>query len=205
VDGYGSATFVQKSIAAGGAMYDMGVYHIARLLYLLDNPTVDRISGQTYQETEIDSDRHETSGYDVEELGIGLVRFEGGLTLDIIEAWAVHMDAFEGSSLFGSDGGIRLEPFGFYRSMGDLNLDASANLDAFSYRLRNVRGDDDAYESPQDHWVAALQGRAPLLPTAELALNTMLISEGIYLSSQWQREVTADEVMGHSVSTAVTV
>jgi predicted dehydrogenase len=205
VDGYGSATFVQKSIAAGGAMYDMGVYHIARLLYLLDNPTVDRISGQTYQETEIDSDRHETSGYDVEELGIGLVRFEGGLTLDIIEAWAVHMDAFEGSSLFGSDGGIRLEPFGFYRSMGDLNLDASANLDAFSYRLRNVRGDDDAYESPQDHWVAALQGRAPLLPTAELALNTMLISEGIYLSSQWQREVTADEVMGNSVSTAVTV
>ena len=29
VDGYGTATFVQKQHAAGGALYDMGVYHIA--------------------------------------------------------------------------------------------------------------------------------------------------------------------------------
>ena len=33
-----------------------------------------------------------------------------------------------------------------------------------------------------------------LLPSGELALNTMLISEGIYLSDQLAREVTADEV-----------
>jgi hypothetical protein len=38
------------------------------------------------------------------------VRFEGNLTLDIIEAWAVHMNAFEGSSIFGSKAGLRLEP-----------------------------------------------------------------------------------------------
>ena len=39
-----------------------------------------------------------------------------------------------------------------------------------------------------------------LLPSAELALNTMLISEGIYLSDQVGREVTADEVRERSVS-----
>jgi len=33
-----------------------------------------------------------------------------------------------------------------------------------------------------------------ILASAELALNTMLISEGIYLSDQLGREVTADEV-----------
>ena len=44
-----------------------------------------------------------------------------------------------------------------------------------------------------------------LLPTAELALKTMLISEGIYLSSRLGREVTADEVREASVSTAVDV
>jgi predicted dehydrogenase len=139
VDGYGSPTFVQKAMAAGGAMYDTGVYNISRLLYLMDNPAVQRISGQTYQETEIDGQRRKLSGFDVEELGLGLVRFEGGLTLDIIEAWAVHMDAFEGSSLFGTDGGLRLEPFGFYRSLGDLDLDATANLEAFAFRLHTVR------------------------------------------------------------------
>jgi predicted dehydrogenase len=205
VDGYGSATFVQKAMSAGGAMYDMGVYNISRLLYLLDNPAVQRISGQTYQETEIDGLRQEASQYDVEELGLGFVRLAGGLTLDIIEAWAVHMNAFEGSSLFGTDGGIRLEPFGFYHSLGDLNLDMTTNLEAFAYRLHTVRDNGDAYDGPQEHWIAALQGRVPLLPTAELALNTMLISEGIYLSSQLGREVTAEEVVAQSVSTAVAV
>ena len=48
--------------------------------------------------------------------------------------------------------------------------------------------------------VAALQGRVPLLPSAELALNTMLICEGIYLASRLGREVTAAEVREQSVS-----
>jgi predicted dehydrogenase len=38
VDGYGTPTFVQKEVASGGALYDMGVYHIMQMLYLLDNP-----------------------------------------------------------------------------------------------------------------------------------------------------------------------
>jgi hypothetical protein len=58
----------------------------------------------------------------------------------------------------------------------------------------------DVYDSAGHHWVAALQGRVELLPSAELALNTMLISEGIYLSERMGREVTADEVLERSVS-----
>ena len=46
-------------------------------------------------------------------------------------------------------------------------------------------------------------GYVELLPTAELALNTMLISEGIYLSSKLGHEVTAEEVKEMSVSTSV--
>jgi predicted dehydrogenase len=61
----------------------------------------------------------------------------------------------------------------------------------------------DEYDGPQEHWIAALQGRAELLPTAEIALAAMLISEGIYLSEKLSREVTADEVRKASVSTAV--
>jgi hypothetical protein len=40
--------------------------------------------------------------------------------------------------------------------------------------------------------VAALQRHIELLPSAGLALNIMLISEGIYLSDQLGREVTVD-------------
>src|SRR5690606_32573091 len=50
VDGYGSQFFVQKEHASGGALYDMGVYHIARMLFLLNNPDVLTITGKTWQE-----------------------------------------------------------------------------------------------------------------------------------------------------------
>jgi predicted dehydrogenase len=205
VDGYGSMSFVQKRISAGGALYDMGVYHIARMLYLLGNPEVERISGKVYQETDVDATRKEASGYDVEELGIGLVRLQDGITLDIIEAWAIHLDGIEGSTVVGSQGGVRLEPFGYFRSIGHLDVDGTANLDRFMYRVYNVQGVGDEYDSAQHHWVAALQGRVELLPTAELALKTMLISEGIYLSDRLGREVTTEEVREQSVSTAVKV
>ncbi len=207
IDGYGRPDFVQKEQSGGGALYDMGVYHIAQMLYLLGNPVVERVSGQTYQRVPMDPARAELSGADVEELGMGLVRFAGGdLTLDIIEAWAVHLDAFEGSYIVGSEGGVRLSPFGFFRSVGDLDITGTANMTDFGYRKRKLRtedGETDYFSSSQQHWVAALRGETTLLPTAEIALNTMLISEGIYLSAQARRELSADEIIARSVSKAL--
>lgn len=205
VDGYGTPSFVRKDISAGGAFYDMGVYHIANMLYLLGNPEVLRVSGKTYQETAIDPRRLEISGYNVEELGMGFVRLANNMALDIIEAWAIHLDGFSGPYVVGSEGGIRLEPFGFFHNVGDLSLSATADLGQFEYRLHNVHEMGDVYDSPQHHWIAALQGRIPLLPTAEVALNTMLISEAIYRSEQLGREVTADEVREMSKSTAARI
>src|ERR1043165_9407918 len=129
VDGYGTPTFVQKRHSAGGALYDMGVYHVAGLLYLLGNPSVARINGKTYQKIPMDPTREKSSGYDVEELGLGFIRFTNDMTLDIIEAWAIHLDGFEGSSLVGTLGGVRLEPFGFYHNIGDLEFNSTADVE----------------------------------------------------------------------------
>ncbi|MFN8445302.1 MAG: Gfo/Idh/MocA family oxidoreductase [Caldilineaceae bacterium] len=205
VDGYGTPTFVQKQNSAGGALYDMGVYHISTILFLLGNPDIQRISGKTYQETAIDPERFAKSGYNVEELGLGFIRMDKNITLDIIESWAVHMDNFEGSSIFGSEGGIRLKPFGYFRNIGDLDVNGTVNMDALKWRLHAVRENGDAFDSPQEHWIASLQGRVEMIPTAEIALNTMLISEGIYLSTTLGREVTAEEVREMSKSSAVSI
>ncbi len=203
VDGYGSPAFVQKNNSAGGALYDMGVYHIAQMLYLLGNPQVEHVTGKTYQQVAMNEGRKEFSGYNVEELGLGFVCFQNNISLDIIEAWAILLDGLEGSAVIGSKGGVRLNPFGYFHSIGDLDMNGTANLDAFMYRQHNVQGIGDEYDSPQHHWIAALQGRVDLLPTAELALNTMLISQGIYLSEKLGRQVSAQEIREHSVSTAV--
>jgi predicted dehydrogenase len=203
VDGYGSPPFVQKRNSGGGAMFDMGVYHIASLLYLLGNPQVLRVSGRVYQQTGMDDERRLASEYDVEELGLGFVRLAGGISMDIIEAWAIHLGGLEGSSLVGDRGGIRLEPFGFFQNRGDLQLDTTVDLEAFASRTHDLRANVDMGGSPQQHWIRALLGRTDLLPTAELALNTMLISEAIYLSDRLEREVTREEVIQTSESTAI--
>lgn len=214
VDGYGTKFFNRKETAAGGAMLDMGVYHIAQLLYLMGQPKLERVSGKLYQEMDMDPARREESQFDVEELGLGFVRFEGGATMDIIEAWSIHLGGFEGPSLAGSKGGIRLPigdfggpqtPFSYHSTYCDVDLDSTVNLDAMSHRWSGVRENYAAYNSSQEHWIAALQGKVPLLPTAEIALETMFISEGIYLSDQLGREVTADEIRQHSKSTVVKV
>ncbi len=77
------------------------------------------------------------------------------------------------------------------------------DLDAMEYRRHQLLDNEDAMDSSQHHWIAALQGRVELLPTARIALNTMLIQEGIYLSDRRGCEVTAEEVREKSVSTAV--
>lgn len=205
VDGYGTPSFVQKHISAGGALYDMGVYHISQMLYLLGNPKVSRISGQTYQECEMDEARRASSNYNVEELGLGLVRLEDNRTLDIIESWAMNFDQFESSYLMGTKAGLRLNPLTLFRTIGDLNLDCKVDVGAAGGRWWLMRPEKHHLGHSQTHWIEVLKGNAELLPTAEIALTTMLISEGIYLSSGRGEEVTAEEVRDKSASTAVAV
>jgi len=203
VDGYGTASFVQKKTASGGALYDMGVYHIAQMLYLLDNAAIKTVSGSTYQETSMYEDRRKLAGYDVEELGIGLVRLAGGITFFLEESWAIHLGGTDGSKLVGSKGGIQLSPFSYFSTVADMNMNAAFELPPADTRWHACIPNTDAYDSPQHHWIAALQGRVPLLPTAEIALATSKISEGIYLSQRLGREVTPKEIEQESVSTAI--
>ncbi|WP_442603012.1 Gfo/Idh/MocA family protein [Paenibacillus sp. KN14-4R] len=212
VDGYGTPSFTRKETAGGGALFDMGVYHISQILYLLGIPSIRTITGQTYQEMGMDPERREISGFNVEELGLGFVKFDGGASLDIMEAWSVHLGGFEGSCVIGSEGGIRLPayksgqpqtPMTFHSTVSDMDLDSTIDVHSNNNRRELMSADYDAYRSSQHHLIAAIQERVPMLPTAEISLQTMLISEGIYMSSQLGREVTAEEVIAESKSTAI--
>jgi predicted dehydrogenase len=202
VDGYGSAQFVQKKWAQGGALYDMGVYHVANILYLLGNPAVKTVSGGTAQEIDMYEHRRSSAGYQVEELGFGFVRLAGGVRFFIEESWALHLDGTDGSVIAGSEGGVRLSPFGYFTTLCDMPMNATFDLGGTDRRWHSCLPDTDAYDSPQHHWIAALLGRVPLIDTAGIALNTMKISEGIYLSQKLGREVTAAEIATLSKSTA---
>lgn len=195
VDGYGTAQFVQRATAGGGAMLDMAVYHIGRMMWLLGNPAVEAVSGRTYQKLDnMYADRRANSGYDVEELGMGLVRLAGGVTYFIEEAWAIHSDQPDGDHIFGSQAGLRVEPFSFFTTFSDIEMDATFDLKTADWRWHQCDPTTAGFDNSQRHWVWAQLGRVPLLDTAGIALKTAEITEGIYLSSHLGREVTAEEI-----------
>ena len=203
VDGYATPQFVNTTTSGGGALYDMGVYHISQLLYLLGMPKVQRVTGRVYQETGMDETRRKLSNYNVEELGTGYVRFADNLTMDIIESWAIHMNAFEGSVIAGSKGGVRLAPLSYHTTTEDVETNMTFEDIAADSRWHSLNSAVSYYDSSQHHWVAALQGKVELLPTAQIALQTMLISQGIYLSEKLGREVTVEEIEQAAVTTAL--
>ncbi len=83
-----------------------------------------------------------------------------------------------------------------------MNASTTFDLAGADYRRHKLRENEDAYDNSQKHWIAALQGRVPLIPTSDIALRTMLIQEGIYLSDTLGREVSAEEVISESKSSA---
>ncbi len=195
VDGYGSAAFVNTATSGGGAMLDVAVYHIARILYLLGNPEVLTVSGNTAQMLDMYEDRRASGAYNVEELGSGLVRLAGGITFFIEEAWAIHSDQGDNEYVYGSKGGVRIDPLAYYTTLADIEMNATpADLEHIDWRWHQCDPLTTYYSDSQRHWIAAQQGRVPLLDTAGLALRTSLITEGIYISSHLGREVTAEEI-----------
>ena len=195
VDGYATPQFGQVATAGGGAMLDMAVYTISRMMWLLGNPPLVSVSGATYQKLEnIYPARRESGHFDVEELGMGLARLAGGITYFVEEAWAIHADQDDGEHVFGSRGGLRVEPLRYFTTLSDMEMDATFDTKAADVRWHRCDPLEEARDHSQRHWVWAQLGRVPLIDTAGLALKASMIVEGVYLSNALGREVTAAEI-----------
>ena len=189
VDGYATPHFVQKEKSGGGTLVDMAVYHLARMVYLLDNPGLETVTASTFQELDMDEKRRRESGYDVEELGTGFVRFKGNITMLVEEAWAAHIDSGEGDRIMGSRGGIRLEPFTFYTDMYGMDADTSFDIDAYERRMQSLGYVIEGYESSQKHFVWGVLNRIEMIDTGAIGLTVARITEAMYQSSEERKEI----------------
>ncbi|RQG99196.1 Gfo/Idh/MocA family protein [Natrarchaeobius oligotrophus] len=220
VDGYGTPSFVSKESAGGGPIIDVGTYVIGQLLYLLGNERTARVSGATFEHTaatydeelvgdgrERYADRLETSGYDVEDVGLGMAHLEDGSVLSVRAAWHMYLPD-DSSALVGTQGGIELEPFRLYTTTADYEATVSLDVEEFE-RRQTLLESDSGYEMDRSdgqfhHWIDTVRGTVDdAIPTAEIALNSMLVMEGIYLAQEEGRELTADEIAERSESTAI--
>ncbi len=219
VDGYGTPGFVQSDHAGGGAVIDIGVYVIGQLLHLVGNGNVERVSGRAVDQTgdgydpelvgaDADyRDRVDTAGYDVEDLGFGTAYLEDGTAVSVVAAWHLFGPS-EPMYVAGTKGGVRLDEFEYYTTDRDYEATVSYDLGEHTVRRGRIDGDaryqDDDYARQFHHWIQQIQGTPDLdIPTGELALNAMMLMEGMYLSEEEGRELTAAEIDELSSSSAV--
>lgn len=202
--------------AGHGALYDMGVYHISLMLYLMNNPKVERVSGHLYQEIPLDPVNSKLVNFDVEEMGVGLVTFENDLSMDVLETWAINAgpESFPPNLVVGSKAGLAIKPMAESKSLGmsdalvmysDMgNYMTNTTFDLINGEMKRSRIDPTTafYNDTCAHWVYALRGDCPLINSKELALNMVMIADGMALSSQHKREMTARDIEELSVSIA---
>lgn len=220
VDGYGTADFVSKESAGGGPIIDLGTYVIGQLLSLLGNAPVERVTGATFEHTDdsydealvgknrpIYADRLEGSGYDVEDAGVGMAHLADGSVLELRAAWHMYLPD-QPTVLAGTQGGVQLDPFEFYTTTEDYEATVSMDIEGYEARQGFLES-ESGYDAERDvgqfhHWIGTLDGTVDEpIDTGALALNSMLIMEGIYLAEATGTELTAEEIADRSESTAV--
>ena len=189
VDGYATPHFVQKEKSGGGTLVDMGIYHMAQMVYLLNNPEIETVTASTFQELDMDEKRRTESGYNVEELGTGFVRFRGDITMFFEEAWAANIDGGEGDRIMGSKGGIKFEPFTLYTDLYGMDSDVTFNIDAYERRMRILGHMSDGYENSQQHFVWGVLGRVEMIDTGAIGLTVARLTEAMYQSAEQRKEV----------------
>jgi predicted dehydrogenase len=103
-----SSWFLDRSLAGGGALTDLGTYAIDGTLWLLGNPEVVSVTAQTYVFAD-DPVSGETL-HDVEDHGVIMLQCEDGRSAMIEAAWVSNMAPAGSASVLGTKAGLRLDP-----------------------------------------------------------------------------------------------
>ncbi len=233
-----SQDFISPTIGVHGPLFDLGIYHLAQMLYVLGMPELESVYGMQSCDywTHPVIDKAVGRIAPVEDLGVGLARFKGGISMDIYEDWAIHMDEIGSSFIAGSQGALKFTDVdssggpmavpegGSIMGAGALQkprlvwfgVDENANL--FETKLDCAIGDITGmqelmihpemamYNDNQLHWYSYLRGELTdetRIDSPYIAMQTAFLSEGVVLSNELGRSVTAEEIRKLSKSIAL--
>lgn len=233
-----SRDFVDPDIGVHGPLFDLGIYHLAQMLYVMGMPELESVYGVTTCDYWRDKriDEAVNCHTPVEDLSVAIARFKNGLSMDIYEDWAIHMDEIGTSFIAGSLGGLkftdvdqtggpmavpeggsivgggalqkpRLEWFGVDESgrLFDTKLECAID-DVTGMQELMLNPEMEKYNDNQLQWYSYLRGELTdetRIDSPYIAMQTAFLSEGVLLSCDLGRSVTADEIRSMSKSIAL--
>jgi len=178
-----SKWFLDSSKAGGGALIDIGCYDIDLALYLLGEVQPVSVSAMTF--TGIEPAVEINTVYDVEEHSSVFVRFKEEAVAIFETAWASNIGPRTETLIFGSAGGLKLDPFTYYTEEKGLWLSKSLEAPWRSQKIWNKLIDD---------FITACWKNDEPKTSGEEGLKIMKIIDMAYQSARLKREVDIQEL-----------
>jgi predicted dehydrogenase len=164
--------FVQKALAGGGALADMGVHAIDAVRYILGDPRPTRVYAQISTAF---------GDYDVDDTGILVITWETG-TVSVIESgwWHTHADGPEaGTQVFGTAGYASCFPTLYKWKQGDKMEESVPDMPK-----RQEHCDQVIYSRQMEHFVQCLRTRQEPVPGPDHGQVVLQIVDAAYQSAQ---------------------
>jgi predicted dehydrogenase len=188
--------FVNKGMAGGGPLIDLGVHMLDITMFLMGEPTPVSVNAATYAEfgprgqKGMNSVRTGASAsYEVEDLATAMIRLQGGATVQLETSWATHGpngDDF-GLVLYGTEGGAELKVVN-YRNVDTVRIFYDEK-DGTPVDLHPKIPDGGGHGQVIDNFVRAILDGAPAVPSAEDGLRRTQVIDACYRSSAEGREI----------------
>jgi len=179
--------FGRKELQGGGPMIDIGVHILEVTHYLMGAPKPVAASAACY--TYIGNKKpqvvtpwgawdHKT--YTVEDLAVGLIRFEGGSTLSIESSFAAHIERnVRNFVLMGEKGGATYDPPALHTDLSGTMFNLTPSFP----------GKVDVWERKMGDWIECIRtGRKPVA-SGEHGLIIQKMLDAIYRSAERGKEV----------------
>jgi len=188
-----SKWFLDSSLAGGGGIYDIGVYQIDKILYLLGDPQPVTISGIAYHgmPPEYTGD----GVYDVDEHTSVFVRFSNGMSFTFENGWVTNLTGIsEGIFICGSKGAFR----GNTLIVEEGKWDKDDKGNPTNYQAKLVEKELELPDMPNpgkigDFLNACVNNTKPI-SSGEDGVKVMEIMSGGLLSAKLGREITIPEL-----------
>jgi len=182
----GWGVFTQKKMQGGGALIDIGVHTLDHTMWLMGNPRPVSVVGATYaafgkrQDVVSIGEHWDASKFDVDDMGVALVRFENGATLMLRACWAANIaETFRETRILGTQGGASMWPLRIFKEMHHSLVDITpTNLAEVKSHTKEI-----------EHFIACVRGEAECLVVLEQVLDVQAVLDAIYESSETGREV----------------
>jgi len=202
-------TFHMKEHSVGGPFCDIGVHIIDEFLWLVGNPKLKSVSGMAKTKIANRSQEeyskksggvpslnftpreYKTKEFNVEDIAVGSMRFENGLSINFKFAWALNMPSGEEINIMGTDGGINLPSLNIYSNLGKYQVDIKPNVvNDRPYENIDFNGHYYLFE----HVLRVLDGQEELIIIKEEVINVAACIEAFYLSAKLEKEIVFEEL-----------